>query len=117
MTRRILDHASVRIHDLERSRRFYEDILGLSRAPRPELGVPGAWYVLGEGQLHLIQCERTGDGIDPTDPHCAIQVEDLDAMRRQLQAAGIETFDPGGSQLWVRDPDGNTVEICARTRS
>ena len=116
MTRRTLDHTSIRIHDLERSSRFYEGILGLSRAVRPELGVPGAWYALGGGQLHLIQAEKAVDGIDPTDPHCAIQVEDLDAMRQQLKQAGIEMLDFGGTQVWVLDPDGNTIELCARTR-
>ena len=114
MPKRILDHASVRIDDLERSRRFYEGILGLVAAPRPDLGVAGVWYALGEAQLHLIQSPRMMPGkIDPTDPHFAIDVGDLDAMRRQLTAAGIEMFDPGGEQLWVLDPDGNTVELRA----
>src|ERR1043166_9237442 len=116
MTQRILDHASVRVRNVERSRRFYEDILGLSRAPRPDLGLPGVWYALGEGQLHLIQCDHTTEGIDPTNPHCAIQVEDLDAVRRELKEAGIEMLDFGGTQLWVHDPDGHTIELCARTR-
>jgi glyoxylase I family protein len=114
MARRILDHASLRIRDLERSRQFYEAVLGLTVAPRPDLGVAGIWYALGEGQLHLIQREPTLAGaIDPTDAHVAIQVDDLDGMRRQLKAAGIEMLDFGGGQLWVRDPDGNTVELRA----
>ena len=116
MARRDLDHASVRIRDLERSRQFYEDILGLNPAPRPELGLPGAWYALGAGQLHLIQCDQEMGGIDPTHPHCAIRVDDLDAIRRQLKAACIEMLDFGGTQLWVLDPDGNTIELCADTR-
>ena len=76
------------------------------------------WYQLGEGQLHLIQRERMGaattDTINATDPHFAVQVDDLDAMRRQVQAAGVEMLEFGGEQLWVRDPDGNTVELRAR---
>ena len=117
MARRVLDHTSVRIKNLEQSRGFYEGVLGLRMAERPDLGMPGAWYELGQGQLHLIQCEPMfPQGIDPTNVHFAIQVEDLDAVRRQLQAAGIQMLDPGSNQLWVHDPDGNTVEICtART--
>jgi len=114
MAKRTLDHASVRIRDLDRSRSFYEGLLGLTPAARPELGFPGMWYALGQGQLHLIQNEGMALGkIDPTDPHFAIEVENLDAMRQQLRGAGIEMLDFGGEQLWVLDPDGNTVELRA----
>ncbi len=113
MAKRTLDHSSIRIGNLQRSREFYEGILGLAPATRPDLGFPGAWYALGDGQLHLIQSgPMFPDGIDPTAPHVAIQVDDLDAARRQLQAAGIPMLDLGSNQLWVHDPDGNTVELC-----
>ena len=113
MASRILDHSSVRIRDVEQSRRFYEGVLGLEPATRPELGIPGVWYALGHGQLHLIQNEgRMTRGIDPTNPHFAIEVDDLDALRSRLKAAGIEVLD-FGEQLWVMDPDGNTVELRA----
>ena len=112
MTERTLDHASIRISSLEQSRTFYEEVLGLKTAPRPELGVAGVWYKLGQGQLHLIEASTRLEGIDPTGPHFAIRVEDLDAMRRRLQQAGIKMLDPGAGQLWIQDPDGNTVELC-----
>ncbi len=116
MAKRMLDHASVRIGNLERARAFYEGLLGLERAERPDLGVRGEWYTLGQGQLHLIEGRSSGaneGGIDPTDRHFAIQVDDLDAMRQQIKTAGIEMLDFGGQQLWIRDPDGNTVELRA----
>jgi glyoxylase I family protein len=114
MAQRMLDHTSIRVTDLERSRRFYEGLLGLTTAERPEMGFPGTWYQLGGGQLHLIQRARmAASGIDPTDPHFAIQVDDFDEMRRRLQAAGIEILDFGGDQFWLHDPDGFTVEVRA----
>src|SRR6185503_5718179 len=100
-----LHHASVRVGDLARSRAFYEDLLGLDAAPRPDLGFPGAWYALGESQLHLIQQAKVFDDIDPTDPHVALEVEDLAAVRRSLDARGIPYRDFGGTQLWILDPD------------
>ena len=109
---RTLNHASVRIADLERSRAFYEGVLGLRQAPRPDLGFPGAWYEVGGSQVHLIQNRKMMDGIDPTDPHFALEVENLAAVRDMLDARGVPYLQFGGAQLWVRDPDGNVVEIC-----
>jgi catechol 2,3-dioxygenase-like lactoylglutathione lyase family enzyme len=111
-----LQHTSIRVADVDRSRQFYDRVLGLTAVERPDLGMPGRWYGIGAGQLHLIQCEPLGLGIDPSGPHFAIEVDDLDAARRELGAAGIEMLDPGGNQLWVHDPDGNTVELTAKKR-
>jgi glyoxylase I family protein len=112
-----LHHTSIRVADVERSRKFYEELLGLSSVDRPDLGMPGRWYGIGSGQLHLIQCDPLGMAIDPSGPHFAIQVDDLAAARREIAAAGLQVLDPGGDQLWVLDPDGNTVELTATRRS
>ncbi|TMB43042.1 MAG: glyoxalase [Deltaproteobacteria bacterium] len=109
---RALQHVSIRSRDLARARDFYERLLGLPAVPRPELGFPGAWYGIGTNQLHLIAHEKLMEGIDPTDPHFALEVESLEAVRRELQTSGIPYLDFGGPQLWVRDPDGNVVELC-----
>jgi glyoxylase I family protein len=109
----VLHHASIRVRDVRAAREFYEGKLGFAPIERPEMGFPGVWYGLGEGQLHLIQSPDAGgerSRIDPTAPHFAVTVE-LEAMRERLEAAGLETLDFGGDQLWVLDPDGNTVEL------
>lgn len=111
-----LNHASVRVADLERSRAFYEGLLGLETLPRPDFGLPGRWYGIGAGQLHLIQSSDSGSPIDPTGPHFALEVADLEAVRRELAARGVETLDPGGPQLWIRDPDGNVIELIQPVR-
>jgi len=107
-----LNHTSVRIADLARSREFYEGLLGLRQAPRPDLGRPGAWYESAGAQVHLIQQPSTFDGIDPTAPHFALEVEDLDAVKRALDERGVPYLALGEAQLWIRDPDGNVVELC-----
>jgi glyoxylase I family protein len=114
---RRLDHVSVRSSDLGRSHDFYEGLLGLRRAPRPELGIPGTWYDVAGHQIHLIQQEAMSDGIDPTRPHFALEVASLSEVKRTLDARGIPYLDFGGSQLWVLDPDGNVVELCEGSRT
>ena len=109
---RRLDHTSLRITDLARSRDFYEGLLGLHTAPRPDLGFPGTWYDVGGAQLHLIQQRKMFDDIDPTDPHLALEVADVEEVKRTLDARGVPYLHFGGPQLWIRDPDGNVVEIC-----
>jgi glyoxylase I family protein len=107
-----LDHASVRITDLARSRAFYEGLLGLETAPRPELGFPGVWYDLKGSQVHLIEQPRPLGDIDPTGPHFALEVADLEAVKRLLDERGIRYVQFGDQQLWVQDPDGNVIELC-----
>ncbi len=105
-----LHHASVRVSDFETSRAFYEGLLNLAQLPRPDFGFAGAWYELGDCQLHLIESPPSDRRIDPRNPHFAVEVEDYDATKTELGRRGIE-FLEFGPQLWILDPDGNTVEI------
>jgi glyoxylase I family protein len=113
---RRLDHTSIRIADLPRAREFYEGLLGLSPAPRPDLGLPGTWYEVAGSQVHLIQQPQPMDGIDPTGPHFALEVESLANVKRLLDDRGVPYLALGDAQLWVRDPDGNVVELCEARR-
>ena len=114
---RRLDHVSLRIADLARARAFYEGLLGLRTAPRPDLGLPGAWYDVAGAQVHLIQGTGGFEGIDPSGPHFAVQVESLAAVKQELEARGIVYVALGDAQLWIRDPDGNVVELCEASRA
>ena len=50
-----MEHFTVLAEDLEATRTFYGDILGLEEGYRPPLGFPGAWlYVGGRAVLHVI---------------------------------------------------------------
>ncbi len=112
-----LHHVSVRVRDVDRSRQFYERVLGVAPAARPDLGFPGEWYRAGSSEIHLIGQERLAEsGIDPSDPHFALEVNDLPALRHTLDAAGIPYLALGDGVLWVHDPDGNTIELRAPER-
>lgn len=114
-------HASLLVADLERARAFYEGVLGLApSASRPDLGFPGVWYDIGAAQIHLLAQPKP----DPLtgrpehggrDRHVALAVEDWEGLRRELDGRGIAyTLSRSGRRaLFVRDPDGNALELVA----
>ncbi len=57
------EHVAINVNQIERARAFYGGVLGLTEISRPEsFDFPGAWYRLGNGDLHLV--ERAV--VDPT---------------------------------------------------
>jgi glyoxylase I family protein len=120
---RSVDHVSFSVRDLERSLRFYCDVLGLEKAPRPDLGFPGAWLTVGDSQIHLLQVPEGFDGgtpaadLNPIASHAALGIEDYDAVRTLLREQGLPVFELEASgQMWVKDPDGNIIELISARR-
>jgi catechol 2,3-dioxygenase-like lactoylglutathione lyase family enzyme len=118
-----LHHVSLPVKEIERSRRFYGELLGLEEIPRPDFPFPGAWYRLGPCEVHLIQPPPKADvGTRPsrTNPmagHAAFAIEDYVKVRDQLRARGVELLEtsPEAGQMWLRDPDGNVIELICRS--
>jgi catechol 2,3-dioxygenase-like lactoylglutathione lyase family enzyme len=112
-------HVSFSVTDLARARHFYGTLLGFAEIPRPVMGLAGAWYATGSGELHLI-VRPPGAAIGEAPPrvtpianHAAFAIDDYDAAVGQLRAAGLEVVEAGraNGQLWVGDPDGNVIEL------
>jgi catechol 2,3-dioxygenase-like lactoylglutathione lyase family enzyme len=108
-----IDHVSVLITDLNRSRAFYGDILGLKEIPRPRtFDFVVIWYELGNQHVHLLLKDRA-DAISPR--HFALRVSDVQAARGHFKAHGIAMQEttpiPGADRFFVQDPDGNRIEI------
>lgn len=113
-----LNHVALHVADLERSVRFYADVLQLEPMPRPAFPFPGAWFRLGADQeLHLIG-ERTREVISHNrGNHYALMVDDMDAWERYFQERNIpyvpRRIRPDGAfQIYVIDPDGHYIELC-----
>lgn len=114
-----LMHVGLLVTDLDRSAGFYERVLGLERALRPDLGFPGIFYELDGGrQIHLMQLDNPYSGCElpahgGRDRHVALGVDDLAGVRAHLDAAGIDytLSQSGRTALFCRDPDGNAIEI------
>lgn len=111
-------HAGFMVTDVARAAAFYEGVLGLRALPRPAFDFDGRWYDLGNGQqLHLMSIERMpgNTGQAGFDHHLALRVTDLQEAERQLAAHGVEfargSGRSGNPQLFIRDPDGNMIEL------
>ena len=99
---------------LDDTRRFYAELLGLADADRPDIpGIAGHWFTVGDAQLHLVDSQAAGSGIDPVGDHWCVEVDDLDAARAELEAKSIPFVESGGEvvQIWIADPNGRTVEL------
>jgi glyoxylase I family protein len=108
-----LDHCSVIITDVQRSRRFYRDVLGLREIARPRtFDFVVVWFDLGNQHLHLLLKDKA-DSISPR--HFALRVADAQAARRHCQEQGLPTEEttpiPGADRFFIYDPDGNRIEI------
>ena len=55
-----INHVSLLVADTARALDFYQGLLGLDiDASRPELAYPGAWLIVGAGQIHLLELSDT----------------------------------------------------------
>jgi len=112
-----LDHANICTDDLEATRAFYVDLLGLEEGFRPNLGSSrGLWlYANQRPILHIIlesQARPPGGALD----HVAFAVSDFDATLARLDGAGVtyqarDIPDGIGRQAFVKDPSGVTIEL------
>ena len=102
----------------EVAKHFYGDVMGLQEVPKPEASRArgGAWYQLGQMQLHLSIEELPGENCT-SKRHVCYTVSDLAEAEQRFRSAGIEIVPddmptPGWSRFYVRDPGGNRLEIA-----
>jgi catechol 2,3-dioxygenase len=122
-----LGHLVLYVRNLERSRRFYADVLGWTQitVPGEELGFPVAAFTSGRTHHELLLIE-VGESAAPIPRgrriglyHFGLKVGDSDVelreARDQLAAAGVPlvgSADHGVTHsLYITDPDGNEIEL------
>jgi catechol 2,3-dioxygenase-like lactoylglutathione lyase family enzyme len=108
-----IDHCSVIITDVERSRRFYCDLLGLREINKPRtFDFVVVWFDLGDQHLHLLLKDKP-DTISAR--HFALRVADAVQAREYFRAQHIAIQEttpiPGADRFFIADPDGNRIEI------
>ena len=111
-------HTGISITDVDKAKEFYGEVLGMKELPRPELPIPGAWYEWNGVQVHLIGRSASMGNLPGIGAHIAIQVEDLEQAKAELRVRGVafQEFTPPPSMranpvLFLKDPDGNVVEL------
>jgi len=106
----------------EAAKHFYSAVLGLQEIPRPQesRGRGGAWYQLGNVQLHLSIEEGLGSD-HPSKRHVCYLVRDLNRAEEHLRHAGVGIIPDdrpvrGWARFYVRDPGGNRIEVAQDLR-
>ena len=113
-----VDFVVVPTQDFERSRRFYGDVLGLPFVKQWG-SHPGAEYQAGNLTIALMQMDAFGQEFRRNGGPIALQVDDVAAVRSQLEAQGVTFFgdilDSGVChQAFFADPDGNPLILHHR---
>jgi catechol 2,3-dioxygenase-like lactoylglutathione lyase family enzyme len=135
MALELLEHFTIRCRDMEKTRDFYRDVLGLPVGARPPLGFDGYWLYCGDRPaVHLVRCDDAkalqstmaliGSELALQPPtkrsgavdHIAFRGTDPDAMMDRLESLGVayeHNVAVGGRlrQVFLQDPDGVVVEL------
>jgi catechol 2,3-dioxygenase-like lactoylglutathione lyase family enzyme len=116
MTIQGMNHFNVLTDDVEKTRRFYVDVIGLAEGERPPLGFDGAWlYAGGHPVLHVSKARLPGERGGVID-HMAFTASDLKGTVARLERAGIRFAlrQQVGTRIWqvfCHDPMGAKVEL------
>ncbi len=121
-----LFHVAIKTNDLEATRAFYCDVLGLLAVHRPDFGFPGAWLACplpgGQAIIH-IYAGGPALGVDARTPvgsaaidHLSLACAGYHEFAARFKVSGLayrEFLVPGTSlwQLFVYDPSGVQLEL------
>jgi catechol 2,3-dioxygenase-like lactoylglutathione lyase family enzyme len=129
-----IEHFLVLSHDIDRTRDFYCDVLGMREGFRPKLDFAGYWLYVGDtASIHIgdwasyavwtkavgIPISTQAAGTGPVD-HIAFNASGFDEMRARLKSHGIEPSENhldeiGLRQLFIYDPNGVPIELNFRS--
>jgi len=118
-----VDFWAVPVTDMERSKTFYGETLGLPQVSHAEdQGFPE--YKLGDnGFLYLLSLESIGGAFrGPHDAGFALRVPDVHEARKELEEKGVafngDVLDTGVCHMaFLADPDGNQIVLHRRYAS
>jgi predicted enzyme related to lactoylglutathione lyase len=113
-----VDFVSIPTRDIEASRAFYADAVGLPCSVHiPERGY--AEFETGNLTLSVFNMESVGRPHNPNPNPVALHVDDVANARAELESRGVEfageILDTGVCHMaFFRDPDGNALMLHHR---
>ncbi|MET9312560.1 VOC family protein [Kribbella sp. NPDC003505] len=123
-TARGLHHTALLSSDVERTVRFYQDVLGFPLTEmvgnRDYEGSTHFFFDIGNGNL-LAFFDFPGLDLGPYAEvlgglhHLAISVEPTqwERLKQNLDEAGVEYLEESGTSIYFRDPDGARIELIS----
>lgn len=120
-----IDHVTIVVKDLQATRHFYVDVLGMTEVARPGFSFAGQWFQAGVTLIHtILEFEGSGPAgsaacSQTRGHHFAFLVDDCHAAGRRIEQMGVPFVSPpkqrpdGAIQLFINDPDGHLVELCS----
>jgi lactoylglutathione lyase len=118
-----LNHIAVYVSSLEKSGKFYQDMLSLVKIEEPFKDGKHIWFTLGPaGQLHLISGLKGKVAFDKNE-HLCFSVPSIDKFIARLNDSKIEYTNwpgtekaptvrvDGVKQVYFQDPDGHWLEV------
>lgn len=125
-------HVAIKTNSLEKTVRFYRDVIGLHEVNRPDFGYPGAWLAVptpvGEALIH-IYAGGPAMGVEKVAPvgtgaidHVSLTAQGFESFADRFAAHGLpwrEFVVPGTTlwQLFVFDPSGVQLELTFDARA
>lgn len=116
------NHIGLQVKDLEASKAFYKDIIGMTPVPVPDnLKAIRGWFDAGNGQMiHLLAGRTTPVVNDKNGGHIAMFVVSIEQAEKFLKEKNFDyhkqvRFD-GVTQIYFADPDGYLIEINQRAK-
>lgn len=121
-----IDHVTLVVKDLEKSRHFYCDLLGMEDVPRPAFDFPGKWFRAGSTLIHLIEENNESGDAGVLNParnnntrahHLAFLSDNVQEAFDFLIDQGVPVIKmpkdrpDGALQGFVNDPDGHVIEL------
>ena len=125
-----LNHYLVVSKNLERSKKFYQEVLGMQLAERPDFGFPGYWLKLGDDicvhlasqaaneirDTFLLKKHPKGTTGSGSVDHIAFLAQDPYDVRGRIEknkvAMHFRSFpDAKLFQIFLKDPDDVTIEL------
>jgi len=123
-----VNHIAIVVSDVGRSCAFYGGTLGMQQVMRPDFDRHGAWFTLGNIDLHLIKGRpAVHPDADLIVGHIALNIgkeEDMERLIARLKTLrvayreNVSVPNPDSNigrvkQAFVRDPDGYYLEFCS----